>query len=99
AIVSLLPAPALAQDQRKMDQIGQEQSSTKPEMQTAPSGDAPPRIVDLKLDYSVGKKWFPDIIGPYRPMKSAKPSLTNSPRIEELLQNGKLMLSLQDAIS
>src|SRR5258708_13915543 len=32
-------------------------------------------------------------------MKSAEPSLTNSPRIEQLLQNGKMMLSLQDAIS
>jgi outer membrane protein TolC len=32
-------------------------------------------------------------------MKSAEPALINSPRIEQLLQNGKLMLSLQDAIS
>jgi outer membrane protein TolC len=32
-------------------------------------------------------------------MEPAEPVLTNSPRIEELLQGGKLMLSLQDAIS
>ena len=32
-------------------------------------------------------------------MKQEEPSLTNSPRIEQLLQGGKLMLSLQDAIS
>jgi outer membrane protein TolC len=51
------------------------------------------------MDYSTGRKWFPDIIGPYKPMKSTDPALTNSPRIEQLLQGGKLMLSLQDAIS
>ena len=32
-------------------------------------------------------------------MKRAEPSLTNSPRIEQLVRDGKLMLSLQDAIS
>lgn len=32
-------------------------------------------------------------------MKSDDPALSNSPRIEQLLQNGRLMLSLQDAIS
>ncbi len=32
-------------------------------------------------------------------MKSDEPSLTNSPRIEQLVQGGKLLLSLQDAIS
>src|SRR6202158_3837921 len=32
-------------------------------------------------------------------MRRAEPSLTNSPRIGQLLQGGKLMLSLQDAIS
>jgi outer membrane protein TolC len=55
--------------------------------------------VELQLDYSVGRKWFPDITEPYTPMKQGEPSLTNSPRIEQLLQGGKLLLSLQDAIS
>src|ERR1700687_3469738 len=32
-------------------------------------------------------------------MRRAEPSLTNSPRIEQLIQDGKLMLTLQDAIS
>ena len=99
AVVSLLPAPVFAQDQKGSDQTAQGQSSAQPAAQAAPSGAVPPRTVDLKLDYSAGRKWFPDIIGPYTPMKRDEPSLTNSPRIEQLLQNGKLMLSLQDAIS
>ena len=97
-VFSLLPAPVFAQDQKGSDQTAQIQSSAQPEAQAAPSGAVSPRTVDLKLDYSAGRKWFPDLIGPYTPMKRDEPSLTNSPRIEQLLQNGKLMLSLQDAI-
>ena len=99
AVVPLQSAPALAQDQKGSDQGTQGQSSTQPAAQAAPSGAVPTRTVDLKLDYSAGRKWFPDLIGSYTPMKSAEPALINSPRIEQLLQNGKLMLSLQDAIS
>jgi outer membrane protein len=99
AVVLLLPAPVFAQDQKGSDQTGQGQPSTQPEAQAAPSGPVQPRTVDLKLDYSAGRKWFPDIIGPYTAMKRAEPSLANSPRIEQLLQGDKLMLSLQDAIS
>jgi len=99
AVASLLPAPVIAQDQKGGDQSAQGQPPAQPTAQAAPSGAVPPRTVDLKLDYSSARKWFPDIIGPYTPMKRDEPSLTNSPRIEQLLQNGKLMLSLQDAIS
>ena len=98
-LFSLLPAPVYAQDQKGNDQTAQGQSSAQPEAQAAPSGAVPQRTVDLKMDYSAGRKWFPDLIGPDKPMKRDEPSLTNSPRIEQLLQNGKLMLSLQDAIS
>jgi len=99
AVIPQLPAPVFAQDQKGSGQTAQGQSSGQPEAQAASSVAVPPRIVDLKLDYSAGRKWFPDFTGPYTPMKSAEPSLTNSPRIEQLLQGGKLLLSLQDAIS
>ena len=99
AVASLLPVPVFAQDQKENDPAAQGQPSTQPQAPAAPSSPVPPRTVDLRLDYSSGKKWYPSLIGPYTPMKSAEPSLTNSPRIEQLLQGGKLMLSLQDAIS
>src|ERR1700756_915016 len=99
AVVSLLPAPIHAQDQSANALAASAPNSTEPDTQTPPSTAAQPRTVDLKLDYSAGRKWFPDIVGPYAAMKSAEPSLTNSPRIGQLLQGGKLMLSLQDAIS
>jgi outer membrane protein len=103
AIVSLLPAPIFAQDQKGSDPKAQGASSTQSEAQPAAQAvvpaAVPPRTVDLKLDYSAGKKWYPNFIGPYTAMERAEPSLTNSARIDELLQGGKLMLSLQDAIS
>jgi outer membrane protein TolC len=98
-MVSLLSAPLFSQSQTTTAPTVPEQSSTQPEVQAAAPGAVPARTVDLKLDYSGEKKWFPDIIGPYTPLKTAEPVLTNSPRIVQLLQNGKLMLSLQDAIS
>jgi outer membrane protein len=97
--VSLLTAAVIAQDRQGGDQTPPGQSSAQPEAPAAPSGAVPQRTVELKLDYSAGRKWFPDLIGPYRSTKTGEASLTNSPRIEQLLQDGKLTLSLQDAIS
>jgi outer membrane protein len=99
AAVSLRPAPLLAQNSQGGEQTQQAPSAPAANAQAAPSLPAAPRSVDLKLDYSAEKKWFPNLPGAYRPGKIPESSLTNSPRIEQLVQNGKLMLSLQDAIS
>ena len=42
---------------------------------------------------------FPNPIGPYIATQVPAPSFGNTPRIESLLQDGKLMLSLSDAIT
>ena len=42
---------------------------------------------------------FPNLLGPYMPRNVSPPSLSNTPRIDQLLQNGKLMLSMDDAIA
>lgn len=49
--------------------------------------------------YSKPKSHFPNPFAPYTPREVSPPNLNNTPRIEQLLQNGKLMLSLQDAIA
>jgi len=99
AVISLLPVPAFSQGQAAGDQGAASQPAAQTSAQATPVRPAEPRTVDLKLDYSAGRKWFPDVRGPYTAMRGAEPMLTNSPRIEQLLQDGKLMLSLQDAIS
>ncbi len=50
------------------------------------------------MDYAYGKPLFPNIIAPYKPAFVPEPILTNSPRIEQMVQNGKLSISLQDAV-
>ena len=50
-------------------------------------------------DFSKAPNFFPDIIAPYRQIKIDPLVLTNSPRIQQLIREGKLLLSLEDAIT
>ena len=45
-----------------------------------------------------GAPIFPHVLDPYKGKTVPKPNLTNSARINSLIQNGNLMLSLDDAI-
>jgi len=77
------------------------QPPSQPQPQTgAPGADS---VRDLRLgagpDYSGGKRFFPNIVAPYTALHIDEPMLTNSTRVDQLIQDGKLMLSLEDAIS
>jgi outer membrane protein TolC len=48
----------------------------------------------LRLDIPHSYNW----LSPYRPTKVPAPNLVNSPRIDSLIRDGKMYLSLQDAI-
>src|SRR6266481_4034229 len=41
---------------------------------------------------------FPNLINPYKPIRIEEPLLTNSPRADQLNHDGKLEISLQDAV-
>ncbi|MGE5204547.1 MAG: TolC family protein [Chlamydiota bacterium] len=49
--------------------------------------------------YQNGQSYFPNPLAPYSPRKVAPPNLANSPRIDTLMRNGQVMLSLDDAIA
>jgi outer membrane protein TolC len=51
-----------------------------------------------KHDFTHGPKAFPDLFKPYQPIHIEAPVVTNSPRLDQLIQDGKLELSLQDAV-
>jgi outer membrane protein TolC len=51
-----------------------------------------------KHHYSRGPKAFPNLINPYRPIRIEEPGLVNSPRIDQLIHDGKLEVSLQEAV-
>jgi outer membrane protein len=51
------------------------------------------------LDYTKPVTHFPNPVGPYTPRHVAPPNLANTARIDSLMHEGKLYLSLNDAIA
>jgi outer membrane protein len=71
------------------------------EVYNTPPPTNPPIPVSLgtsKYHYTRAPRAFPDLIAPYRPIRVPEPVLTNSPRIDQLIHDGKLELTLQDAV-
>jgi outer membrane protein len=73
---------------------------------TAPSGASEPRAVqapqpqDFVLkDYSKPVSAFPNVLRPYAPQHVPPPNLSNTSRIGELMHDGKIMLSIDDAVA
>jgi len=52
-----------------------------------------------KVDFSKPRKSFPNMFAPYEGRTLTSPRLDNSPRINQLIHDNKLMLSLNDAIA
>jgi len=50
-------------------------------------------------DYSNPRSAFPHLLQPYRPQELAQPNLGNSARIDSLMRDGKVYLSIDDAIA
>jgi outer membrane protein len=83
-------APAFAQDQ------GQS-VPTSPAAQPQPQ--APARSIQISdQNYTFGKPWFPRVLAPYTPTPVPEPVLTNGPRIDQMIKDNKLTISMQDAI-
>lgn len=51
------------------------------------------------LDYTKPVSHFPNPVGPYTPRHLAQPNLANTARIDQFMREGKLYLSLNDAIA
>jgi outer membrane protein len=70
--------------------------------QAAPAKAAAPIVpVSLgsaKYNYTRSPKPFPNLFAPYSPVNIAAPVLTNSPRIDQLIHDGKLEISLQETV-
>jgi outer membrane protein len=73
--------------------FAQEQSSVPPAPSIQP---APPLPV---MNYSKPVSHFPNPIAPYQARHVDPPNLSNTPRIDQLMHDGKLYLSLNDAIA
>jgi len=84
AILVHWPSPLSAQD-----------VPSAPVPQPAP---AQPQAVHLQ-DYSKPRSAFPRVLQPYLPQELAQPNLANSPRIDSLMHDGKVYLSIDDAVA
>ncbi|MFI5089660.1 MAG: TolC family protein [Terriglobales bacterium] len=58
----------------------------------------PPALAQT-TDYSKSVSQFPNVVGPYQPRYVPEPNLANSARIDQLMKEGKIYLSLDDAIA
>jgi outer membrane protein len=71
--------------------------------QEAPPAPMPQSVKDAKplpvLNYAQPVSHFPNPIGPYTPRHLAAPDLANTSRIDSLMHDGKLYLSLDDAVA
>ena len=81
--------------------VGWGQTNTSSPMPQAPSASQTsttptPFVVG---EYSKGRSHFPNPLAPYAGRTVPAPNLTNTPRLDQLVQNGKLMLSMNDAIA
>jgi hypothetical protein len=71
--------------------------------QEPPAAPTPQNTPETKpvpvLNYTQPAKHFPNPIAPYMPHQVAPPNLANTARIDSLMHDGKLYLSLNDAIA
>jgi outer membrane protein TolC len=61
----------------------------------APKPANPPAFADYTRPYG----HFPFLIAPYRPHEVPEPSFANTPRIDTLMKDGSILLSMSDAIA
>jgi outer membrane protein len=90
-------APATAQDQTPATP-----AVAVPGQQPTQTPVVPVPVVPFQFasgrNYSLPPSWFPHVLRPYQPTQVSEPQFTNSPKIDQLIKDGKLMLSLQDAV-
>jgi outer membrane protein len=60
---------------------------------------APQKYQSASVDYSKPRSQFPNVIAPYKPELVPPPNLSNTDRIQQLMQDGKIMLSMNDAVA
>src|SRR5882724_4435145 len=82
-------SPAFGQDAPQTPQAAQAKPAT---------AIVPVSLGSAKYNYTRAPKPFPNLLAPYSPIKIAAPVLTNSPRVDQLIHDGKIELSMQEAV-
>ena len=96
ALLCVFPAGLMAQDSRTQGQASTPPSSSS-SLPQAPATTS--RHEFVVTDYSKPQRSFPNVLAPYTPRHVPAPELTNTPRIDQLLREGKIYLSMDDAVA
>lgn len=75
------------------------QEATAPSAQANPTPSAPQPQTQNLVDYAKAPSAFPNLLQPYKARTVPEPDLANSPRIDSLMHDGKIYLSIDDAIA
>ncbi len=77
-----------------------QQSPAPPQAQTPPEAPQPAQTETVHWkDYSVPPAAFPHVLRPYKAQELRQPDLANSARIDSLMRDGKIYLSIDDAVA
>ena len=87
-----------SQSQQSAAQLPAQETSQSGAVPSAPQPQSTAHDFVLK-DYSKGHRAFPNILAPYQAEQVPAPVLSNTPRIDQLLHDGKIMLSMNDAVA
>ena len=68
------------------------------QMQGQKAGPSKSQPFDVN-EYAKPRSPFPNPVGPYTPRHIAPPNLANTPRIDQLMHDGKLYISMNDAVA
>ncbi len=88
-------APSWAQVQQQQQPVP---AATGLPPEPAPNYTQPLYLHDMNRDFSKPRGYFPNLIAPYAPTTLAAPSFLNSLQLDNLIKDGKIYLSLSDAV-
>jgi outer membrane protein len=102
-VVRLMPlwlASAMIAGMAPMTLLAQSTGPASSSQSTPPSAPQPAQNELIHSnDYSEPRGSFPKLLQPYKPQELAQPNLGNSPRIDSLMRDGKIYLSIDDAVA
>src|SRR5215469_13946338 len=78
-----------------------QQNAPAPSSQAAlPASPQPAQTEPVhRIDYSKPRSAFPHLLQPYLPRELAQPTFGNSPRIDSMMRDGRIYLSINDAVA
>src|SRR6202047_159588 len=98
AFAGVLSVSGWAQDTPPAAPSGSPQSALPQAPQPMPTAAQQPQKYTA-VDYSKPRSQFPNVIAPYTPAHVPPPNLSNTERIQQLMHDGKIMLSMNDAVA